>query len=392
MTIPKLEVIVAGTLADPTPINENFEKVRIAVNENTAKIIDSVDRIDTIEPQIMPDLNFEKTDSVFMVSNSKNSITLKKGTTIRLDISEEDVRYLEIKEDTSYNVFNLLDTGLSSFTQGKDYNIYIVQKDDIDSETEEIIKTVELKVSLNSTYPKDYNANNTRKIGGFHTLSIGVTSANAPHSTHPAIGYNAGDVIPNSVWCLSHRPQSEAAGMAYIDKRDKWVDIYKQGGKDGAPTSTFGATVADSRQQQNHQWDMLLCSKSLASDDDFTVFAEGSNQKTAIMGSASPVPKTTGGHVDTAGKRMISNYFIEECCGYMWEWLDEISANGGTAWATYDGSGSRGQTYGASYCLIAGGGWSDSASCGSRCRYANNARSIVGTNLGGRGVSLPLRV
>ena len=37
-------------------------------------------------------------------------------------------------------------------------------------------------------------------------------------------------------------------------------------------------------------------------------------------------------------------------------------------------------------CLIAGGNWDNSSSCGSRSRNANNARSIANANNGGRSV------
>jgi len=394
-------IFIAGTKIKSGEVNENFQTCKnaidlngVEINETKESISEVNKRFDNIEPQIMPDYGNIYNDKSFIVSDEINKIMIKKGTKIRLVISDDDTRYLQITEDTEYNIFEIMDTGISSLTPGVDYYIYVVQKDDIDSETEEIIKTIELKASLNSTYPQEYNANNTRKIGGFHTLCVGVTSANAPAqldgTQHPAIGYNAGDIIPNSVWCLSHRPQSEPNGMVYVDLLDKWVDIYLQSGKDGALTSVFGAVVADSRQQQNHQWDMQLTKKMLATDNDFNMFVEGSNQKTAIYGSASPNPKTAGGHVDTAGKRMISKFFVEECCGFLYQWLDELGGNGGTTWNNYDGDNTRGNTYGVIYALHAGGYWLAGVSCGSRCRNANNSRSYVSTTLGGRGVSLSL--
>lgn len=387
-------------------MNQNFETLRQATNANTSKnveldnkIIEINQSLETVSDQVMPDLNYTKTDSMFIVSKAKNSITLKAGTVIKLEVSEDDVRYLEIKEDTDYNIYELLDTGIASLTAGTDYYIYAVAKDTASSEDEEIIKTVELKVSLNSTYPEGYNANNSRKIGGFHTLCAAVTAANAPAlvdtdiwSAHPAIGYNAGDIIPNSVWCLSNRPQSSPEGMVYIDKIDRWVDIYLQSGTGLSTKSAFGATVTDNRQPINHQWDMQLVNKKPATDCEFTVFAEGSNQKTAIYGSAAPNPKTAGGHTDTAGKRMISGYFVEECCGYLWQWLDELAPVGGSGFSNYDGSASRGQSYGVPYVFSAGGDWGCSSSCGSRSRLASNSRSRVDAGCGCRGVSLPLRI
>lgn len=395
-----------GQIADPEAVNKNFEALRQAVNANTQDTVvvnENITNINTtiesISDQIMPDLNFTKTDNMFIVSKAKNSITLKAGTTIRLEVTEEDIRYLEVKEDTDYNIYQIMDTGAASLTAGTDYYIYAVQKDEIDSLTNETIKSVELKASLNSTYPSGYTENNSRKIGGFHTLCAAVTSSNAPAlvdndiwDSHPAIGFNAGDIIPNSVWCLSNRPQSEPEGMVYVDKIDKWVDIYLQSGTGLSTASAFGAVVTNKRQPINHQWDMELKNKKLASDNDFTMFAEGSNQKTAIYGSKEPSPKITGGHTDTAGKRMISGYFIEDCCGFLWQWLDEIAPTGGSGFASYGDEGTRGQSYGMPYVLKAGGGWNRSSSCGSRSRDANSARSQAAADSGGRGVSLPLRI
>ena len=406
MTISSLNILENGTLADVTPVNQNFETLRTGVNTNESNISglssdlqDLTTEVESLSAIVMPDLTYEKLDSQFLVAKDKSNLTIKAGTTIRLDVSSDDVRYLEVKEDTDYNIYNIMDSGVQSLTAGKDYYIYIVAKDVTDSGTGTITKTVELKASINSSYPIGYTASNSRKIGGFHTLCQAVTSSNAPAlvdnniwQSHPAIGYNAGDIIPNSVWCLSHRPQSEPEGMAYVDKIDMWVDIYLQSGTGLNTASTFGATVTDNRQPINHQWDMELVNKKLATDNDFTIFAEGSNQKTAIYGSAAPNPKTTGGHTDTAGKRMISGYFIEECCGYLWQWLDEIAPVGGSGFSNYDGSAARGQTYGTPYVLSAGGSWYDSSSCGSRSRGASASRSNVDAYDGARGVSLPLRV
>lgn len=398
MNIPN--AFLPNTKIKSEEINSNFSACKTAIETNSMNINtaskDLAEFKATIEPQVMSDFKHEAINGEFAIASDKNKIKLIAGTTIRLNIGTDDIRYLKIDTDTEYNMNNILDTGIGSLIGGKDYYGYLVAKDVIDEETEITTKVTDVIISLNSTYPTGYTAANSRKIFGFHTLCLAVTFENAPEQLdgiqHPAMGYNAGDIIPISVWCLSHRPQSEPNGMAYIAPIDKWVDIYWQGGKDGNPTSVFGATVVDSRQQPNHQWDMQVVNKLLATDNDFTMFAEGSNQKTAISGSVSPIPKTAGGHVDTSGKRMISKFFIEECCGYLWQWLDENSANGGSGFSTYDGKGSRGQTFGASYCLIAGGGWSSASSCGSRSRGAATPRSYVDTNISGRGVSLPLRV
>ena len=318
--------------------------------------------------QFLPDIeeadpkDFRVSQKDFIQAYDKDTIVIKANTVITLQVT-------------------------GSVAVGTDYYIYLVAGSG---------STVNVVASTNSTYPTGYSADNSRKIGGLHTLCVSVTSANAPAlvdtniwSTHPAIGYNAGDIIPNSVWCLTHRPLSEPNGMVYVDKIDMWVDIYLQSGTNLTAGSVYGATMTNSRTQQQHQWDMELQNKKLATDNDFTVFAEGSNQKTAVYGSAQPNPFNAGGHKDTASKRMISGYFVEECCGLIWQWLDECSANGGSNFSTYDGEGTRGQTYGSSYCLLAGGGWGSSSSCGSRCRRGDRVRSLVGAGGGARGVSRP---
>ena len=323
----------------------------------------------------------------FIQAYNKSTITIKAGTEILLNVvGEEEARSFKTNEDTNYALSEILDTG--SVEAGKDYCIYLCAGEG---------RSVIVKASANATYPEGYSADNSRKIGGLHTLCVSVTTSNAPvlvdtniWTSHPAIGYNAGDIIPNSVWCLAHRPISDPSGMVYVDKIDMWVDIYLQSGTGLSTASVFGATVTDTRTPIQHQWDMQLINKKLATDNDFMIFAEGSNQKTAINGAQAPNPKTAGGHLDTANKRMISGYFIEECCGYLWQWLDEIAPVGGGGFSSYGDEGTRGQSYGMPYVLEAGGAWDVSSSCGSRSRAAAGTRLRAYAYHGARGVSRPL--
>ena len=343
---------------------------------------------DYINKSVASDVkDFGYAQNDFIQAYNKSTIVIKKDTEITLNVTgEEEARKFKINEDTTYVLSEILDTG--SVAGGKNYYIYLVAGTG---------KSVSVKASLNSTYPDGYSSDNSRKIGGLHTLCVSVTSSNAPvlvdnniWTSHPAIGFNAGDIIPNSVWCLAHRPISDPSGMVYVDKINMWVDIYLQSGTGTGTASVYGATVTSRRTQIQHQWDMQLVNKKLATDNDFMMFAEGSNQKTAIAGAKEPNPKIAGGHLDTAGKRMISGYFIEECCGYLWQWLDEIAPVGGSRFDSYGDEGTRGQSYGMPYCLKAGGAWDNSSSCGSRSRFANNTRSAATALSGARGVSRPL--
>lgn len=291
------------------------------------------------------------------------------------------------EHDVEYSAISKLDTG-TALQNGKQYYIYLVETG--------VVNQFDIRVSLNASYPSGYNANNSYCIGGFHTLCVAVTSSNAPAlpagslwDSHPAIGYSAGDIIPNSIWCETHRPMCNPAGMVYIDLLDLWVDIYLQSGTGTSTRSAYGATITNSRTPIQHLWDMQLVGKRLAQDAEFMIFAEGSNQKTAVQGAAQPNPFTAGGHLDTAGKRMISGYFVEECCGLIWQWLDEVSPHGGSGWVAYGDENTRGASYGMPYILLAGGHWSDSSNCGSRSRASDGTRSAVIAYRGARGVSLP---
>ena len=324
------------------------------------------------------DRDFEYEDPKF-ISADKDTITILAGTNIKLKSGD----YYSAASDTSYSFAAVLDTG--SVSNGKDYYFYLNNSG-------------ELIASLNETAPTGYTSDDVVQIGGAHTLCVAVTSSNAPAlpsnsfwSTHPAIGYNAGDIIPNSVWTVAFRSLAKTGnkGQVLIDHygiEKFWVDIYLQSGTGTSTASTYAGTITNSRQPINHQFDMDLVGKKLPTDNQFMIFAEGSNQNTNIAGSAIPNDKKTGGYSDTAGKRMISGFFVECCCGYLWQWGDEIGFNGQTNWSAYDTT-NRGQSYGMPYVLLFGGLYVSGTNCGSWARACNGSRTIVAAYNGARGVS-----
>jgi hypothetical protein len=324
------------------------------------------------------DRDFEYEDPKFITAD-KDNITILAGTNIKLKSGD----YYSAASDTSYSFAAVLDTG--SVSNGKDYYFYLNNSG-------------ELIASLNETAPTGYTSDDVVQIGGAHTLCVAVTSSNAPAlptnsfwSTHPAIGYNAGDIIPNSVWTVAFRSLAKTGnkGQVLIDHygiEKFWVDIYLQSGTGTSTASTYAGTITNSRQPINHQFDMDLVGKKLPTDNQFMIFAEGSNQNTNIAGGAIPSSKLTGGYTDTAGKRMISGFFVECCCGYLWQWGDEIGFNGQTNWSAYDTT-NRGQSYGMPYVLPFGGAYAHGTDCGSWARSCNDPRTVVYTNRGARGVS-----
>ena len=311
-------------------------------------------------------------------------------------------------------------------------------------------------VSANATVPTGFDADHSRKIGGFHTLcaavahntaltawaadtvmAVGttrrkvaadgymyrVTAIAGDFKTHAATepdwasisvgqtivddqvtwikeqhaleGYAAKDILPASVWCLKHRAKSLVnVGLVYSNGIQKWVDIYLQSGTGIATTSVNGGTITDTRTWMDHVDDGNAVGKRLPRDGEFQSIAAGSNEETNIFGSGDPV--TTGGHSDTAGRRMISNLGAEDCCGALWQWLQDQSAKYDAAIvADYvDLPGSKGSLYlpvnTNDIKLLAGASWINATASGSRARHTAGDRVYAGSDISARFVSEPL--
>lgn len=201
------------------------------------------------------------------------------------------------------------DIKTTSIKAGTDYFVYACDNSG----------TLVFKVSTASTYPAGFAAATSRKIGGFHTLALAVGTI----SGHTLTGFDTADINPFSIWDLKHRPKSSPAGMAYDPTTGIWVDIYLQSGTSTTTLSVNGGTITDSRVWHDHVEDGGAVSKRLLGDAEFALCMEGSNQKTNILASADPV--TTGPHIDTAGRRMISNIGLEDGCGILHQWLSDQS-------------------------------------------------------------------
>lgn len=285
---------------------------------------------------------------------------------------------------------------------GKDFYIYAVYTSSNNVEPKFIL-------SANSTIPTGYTANNSRKIGGFHCLCADVGTI----SGHTLTGYLAGEILPNSPWDLKHRAVSENEGMVYVDGIGKWVDIYLASWDGSKLVSICGGTIADGTSSPNWHGEkfaeyMGKIGKSLLLRDEFIVAAKGSNENTNILGSSDP--GTTGGHKDTANRRMISNYGLEDCCGALWQWARGVTEFypgaswspttnqylSGYSWQTSSvyHSGTDPQSYGSCIGLLRrlllGGSWDGNSNCGSRCAYCTAFSTYGGNaNLAARGASEP---
>jgi hypothetical protein len=244
-------------------------------------------------------------------------------------------------------------------------------------------------LSANSTTPSGYSGTTSRKIGGFHGLCVAVGTI----SGHTLTTFVAGDVLPVSIWDLVHRPVANPEGMVFSDSINKWVDIYLASGTGASTTSVYGGTISDTRDWNDFVDDGGAVKKRMLDDGEFQVIAAGSNEETNITGSADP--GTTGGHVDTASRRMISNIGVEDACGVLLQWLsDQSSMQSTDAAGWYDLPGSKGQLYrplnSNDVKLIAGGAWDNGVNCGSRGRFTAYSRWVAGSVVGCRFCAEPV--
>ena len=197
------------------------------------------------------------------------------------------------------------DIKTTSIEAGKDYFVYACDS----------TGTLVFKVSKAATYPAGFAAATSRKLGGFHTLALAIGTI----SGHTLTTFDTADINPYSIWDLKHRPRSNPAGMTYSPKTGKWCDIYLVSGTAASSLSVNGGTMSDTRTWLDFVDDAGSVSKRLMTDSEFQCIATGSNEETNILASADPV--TTGPHIDTAGRRMISNIGCEDMCGVMYQWL-----------------------------------------------------------------------
>lgn len=315
-------------------------------------------------------------ETPFIVANSKTEIKILAHSALKIINGSTHKVFQTGTSDVVVNINTNLDTG--AIAAGMDYYVYICDEDD---------GTASIVISLNSTYPSGYNSENSRKIGGFHALCADVGTI----SGHTLSGYANKDILPASVWDLTYCPECSPEGMVWSDLAKIWVDIYLQSGTGSSTKSAYGATITDTRTWFDHLDDLAAVGKRLLHDHEFQVIANGSNEETNILGSADPV--TTGGHADTASRRMISNLGCEDCCGVLYQWTltPQARLDDGTGSSWFDVTGGKGEyfTYGTNgygnTFLLAGGYWSHGAHCGSRCRSASSFPWAESTHGGGRG-------
>lgn len=410
------------TVNSITPTNGDVEitGTDIPVETGSAKTL-----ADPVETDRIADNSVTLAKLAFSIGGN---VMAKNKRWLRFDFSANNKKTLKILADThipvdgtwvDFNEDTSIDLSASVTENGKDYYVFLASNGTVSCSTTKTAPDGTVRIGQFHTLCNDVGSGVTGKVateetttGNYYLLkqydeeedpdfyafynkqitSISTgTYYNVGTVEHALSGFEAQDILPESVWCLSFHPScANWDGMIYDKDTDKAIDIYLQSGTGKSTKSAYGAVHTVSRQQQNHEDDMRAVGKLLLSDSEFASVALGSNEATNIAGSADA--STVGGHSDTASRRMISFVGAEECCGYLWQWLRDVAPTGGSSWANYDGQGSFGQMYGTCYGLFAGGTWDCGTNCGSRCRSSHHVRSYVDTHFGGRGSAGVIRV
>ena len=296
------------------------------------------------------------------------------------------------ERDITLNSANL-DSG--SFAVGKDYYIYCCDRGNKNDE--------EYKISLNSTFPVGYNAENSRKIGGFHygdVRRIKADTLEPINSSGSAWGAGWEDniyqgILPFSVWTLLHRPKSSPEGMVYCASIGKWVDIYLTSTN---YRSEYNATpMTGSEGLMYWDWHEKIARKLKKfplSYLEFCSVADGSPNGRDDSNDYGWTKTTNSGRNKTGIiAKAVSSYGLKDCTGNVWEVGKDIAystqTTGGGSWGFKNGTEVK---KGAHYTAfnndvdvtLHGGHWYDGVSCGSRAVRCNGFLWYVGTIVGCR--------
>lgn len=375
-----------GSEVKPKSLNQVWVVQAFGVITNASSLDISVleQQIQQITDYSNYEVSYIKNNPVYynrdqLFYSNKTNITIPKNLKINIDG--------ECYISTINKVLQLSTVDTPQNLAGKDVYIYACKPQDISS-TEPIFV-----LSLNSTVPTGYTASSSRKIGGFHCLCADVGTIDG----HTLSGYVTGDILPASIWDLLHRPKGDSEGLAYDEVSECWLSIYQLSWDGTKLVSVYNGVIADGTSTK--KWhgeafiEQLMNQKMrLPWRHEFQMAAKGSNEGTSIKNASDP--NTTGGHVDSNNRRMISNIGLEDCCGCSWQWAMDLGFAGGSGWndSVYNSSVDSqryGQSYGTLYRLLLGADWPDGSSCGSRSVRCYSGSSVVASSCSARGASEP---
>lgn len=319
------------------------------------------------------------TPNQFIKFSDRRRLTIAKNTFIKLDVEStaQTLWYIN-SSDMELEAETLLDEG-ATFQAGKAYNIFLVPNA---SNT-----AAELKISLNSTAPTGHTPGDTRRIGGFHSLCVNAGNITW-HANHPLSGFVAGDILPQSVWTLYHRPYASPNNCIYIPCGIPfWRTIYDHAGTLATTSFEYGGTVTRNRTFYGHMQDMMHAGYILPTYEQAAISGYGCEPLKAIMGKSEAASTQAGGHVNESNHRILSIYGAEDCCGVTWK-ISTIGATEGGAWSTDSSVGVH--QYSGVSVLMLGGAWGDSGHAGPFATTGASSALTAYPATASFGVSYPL--
>ncbi|GHU66508.1 hypothetical protein FACS189447_07510 [Spirochaetia bacterium] len=368
-------------------------------------------------------------NSFFSKKNSfsyeENIIAFENGAAFDF-FNGEDWLQINNRGLIEFDPLQNLDSG-DSYEVGADYFIYLC----LSGSSPVIV------VSKNSTFPSGFNADNSRKIGGFHYGTIrkvvldgdlwvpidsnGVKfgASGTKWQDNVTLG-----IIPNSVWDLKNRPCIPFGGLIKVGSL--WISIYENSAKSaisfmngtnglhvagGALQSKYGqlpVTGTEGCNQYNFNELARAAGMRLPFYAEWLAAAFGSPQgtdgdnnygwtKTTNTGrtrTGCMVNPNSGVYDISAGVKpyAISAYNAVDCAGNVWEWLSDYSPRFDAGTGTWGYQDQLGAGMGKIYewktdgfsALIAGGHWNNGVGCGPRAVSLGNRPWDVDTIIGAR--------
>jgi len=358
---------------------------------------------------------------------SENVIRFSRGAAFDF-FDGNDWKQINNDDLIEFNPLQNLDIG-DSYRVGADYFIYLCL-----SGSDPV-----LVVSENATFPNGFNADNSRKIGGFHygTIRKVTPEGNGLWIPVDSNGVKFGSsgtkwqdnvtlgIIPNSLWDLKNKPKTLFGGMVKVG--DLWISIYQASQKAAITylSGTNGLHVASGELQSKYgqlpvtgtegmnqytfnelarlsgmrlpfysEW-LAAAFGSPQGADDNNNYGWTKTTNTARTRTGCRVNPSTGEYdVSANGVKpyAVSAYNVTDCAGNVWDWLADYSGRfdaGTGAWQYYDQLGAgMGKVYAwkteGIVALLAGGDWHNGVACGPRTVYVVSSPWHVNTNVGAR--------
>ena len=339
--------------------------------------------------RISPHLLYISKQLIAPINGEPSKLKILADTAIKI-VTDGEHKLFRIDEDVVFNPATNLDEGYT-LTGGKDYHIYLVAG---------LGTTADIVVSRNATCPANASMDNSRRIGGFHTVCEDIDEF-VPN-THSLYGYLAGNILPQSVWDLLNRPATcQPQGMVKDPKTGIWVDIYLSSGLQTSK-SMYKGIVAANASFDELQESLSAVGKRMLTDAEFTSAATGTEAYRIADNVQTNLDDVfvymTGGNSNVGGNRIVSDIGCEDMCGYFWQAIGQQSGTdyavaGQTTYTWEDAVPSgEGRQLLPSNIIVAGGSILTPNYAGARCRNVANSRHFRNAHIGTRGCANSLAV